>query len=577
MKKDQKMVDNVIRGRISVILLFFLVLGIALLIRLFMLQVVYHRDYKRLASRQHLLVREILSERGPIYAQDKDKNLVPLVLNKDQKNLAASPKDIKNPEETADFIVRKFGVARESILKKLTKDEDAYEIILKKIDSSVAEKIVKELPAGLFFEEDKLRVYPHGTLGAQLLGFVSRETDEERGRYGLERFYDEALSGEKGIFEGVKDAAGFWVALGKRIVNPPKNGSSLILTIDYNIQLKAEEVLKTIKEKWSPSSGTVLILEPKTGRILSMAALPTFNPNEYAKENNFSVFLNPLVESMYELGSVLKPITVAGGLEEKLIKPDTTYQDSGEIRAGSFIIKNFDGKSHGVQNMTQVLEKSLNTGAVYVARLLGQKKQISYLKKFGFGESTGVDLPGEVAGNISNLAAGREVDFITASFGQGIAVTPIQMATAIAAIANEGRLLKPYVVDKMIDDSGNEIKTEPVVKRRVISKETAEALNKMLVSAVRNGFENKAGVKGYFVAGKTGTAQIPKSGARGYSDKVVHTFVGYAPAFSPRFLVYLQLNEPRGNRFAANTLTPAFHDLAEYILNYYEVPPDEPH
>ena len=225
--------------------------------------------------------------------------------------------------------------------------------------------------------------------------------------------------------------------------------------------------------------------------------------------------------------------------------------------------------------MTQVLEKSLNTGAVYVAELLGQDRHSSYLRKFGFGKKTGIDLPGEVSGDLLNLDAGRPIDFATASFGQGIAVTPIQIIAAFAAIANKGTLMKPHVIDTIIDSSGNRFTQNPEVVERVVSPETAETLTKMLVSVVRSGFENRAGVKGYFVAGKTGTAQIPRSDARGYTDEVIHTFVGYAPAFDARFLIYFQLNKPKGNRFAANTLTPAFHDLAEYILNYYEVPPDE--
>jgi cell division protein FtsI/penicillin-binding protein 2 len=197
------------------------------------------------------------------------------------------------------------------------------------------------------------------------------------------------------------------------------------------------------------------------------------------------------------------------------------------------------------------------------------------LEKFGFGAKTGVDLPGEVAGNISNLKNGRDIDYATASFGQGISVTPLQLAMAIGAIANQGKLMKPYVIEKIIDDSGGEIKKEPETKSEVIHKDIAETLTKMLVSVVRSGYDNRAGVKGYFVAGKTGTAQVPEKNGRGYSDKVTHTFVGYAPAFDPKFLILIQLNEPKGNRFAANTLTPTFHNLAEYILNYYEVPPDD--
>lgn len=569
-------IETFIRGRINTILLFFLLLFAALVSRLFVLQIVQHQEYGRLAARQHRLVKEVLSERGLIYTQGKNGELIPLTLNKSHQTLSASPRDIKSLEEVLNFLSKNFAIGGEEITKKFSQKEDSYEIILKKIEPEKAEKLTKQLPAGLFFEDEKTRIYPHGTVAAQLLGFVSKETDEEKGRYGLERFYEKDLLGKTGFFEGTKDTAGFWVALGKRIVSPPKNGSSLILNIDYNIQLKTEALLKIAREKWQASSGAILVLEPSTGKMLAMASSPDFDLNNFSKEKNFSVFLNPLLESIFELGSVLKPIIMAAGLEEKLVEPNTTYNDPGEVKIGGYVVKNFDEKAYGVQTMMQVLEKSLNTGAIYVAKLLGHKKQYDYLKNFGFGKKTGIDLPGEIAGKIANLDSGREIDFMTAAFGQGIAVTPLQLAMALGAVANQGKLMKPYVVEKIIDDSGNETKNMPIIIREVISKETAEKLSKMLVSAVRNGFENRAGVKGYFVAGKTGTAQIPRRDGRGYSDKVIHTFVGYAPAFNPRFLVLLQLNEPQGNRFAANTLTPVFHDLAEYILNYYEIPPDEP-
>lgn len=557
------------------ILLFFFAAGSALLGRLFVLQILDHKEFTDAASRQHRLVEEILAERGAIFARDKSGGAVPLAISRSSRMVIASPGEIKNSAELAAFFEKELSIPSQEVRVKLEKQDDYYEIIAKDISRESAERIAARSLPGIYIDEKKMRVYPNDTLAAHLLGFVSRIQEEEEGRYGLERFYESDLAGNKGMFEGVKDAAGFWVALGRRIIRPPKEGAELFLTIDYNIQQKTENVLNSVKEKWGASQGAVIIVDPKTGQILALAASPVFDPNAFSKEKNFSVFLNPVAESMYELGSVMKPVTMAGGLEEGLIRADSTYNDPGEIKIKGYTIRNFDGKSYKTQTMTQVLEKSLNTGAVHVARLLGKDRQWEYLKRFGFGEKTSVDLPGEVAGNLSNLSAEREIDFATASFGQGIAVTPLQMAVAMGAIANGGKLMRPYVVEKIVDDSGNEIKKKPHEVRQVISKETAETLTKMLISVVRTGYENRAGVKGYFVAGKTGTAQIPRRDGRGYSDQVIHSFVGYAPAFDPRFIIFLQLNEPTGNRFAANTLTPAFHDLAEYILNYYEIPPDE--
>lgn len=566
--------DMIIRGRINWVLLFFLIAFGVLLTRLFVMQIINHREYVDLASKQHHLLKEIFSERGDIFMQDKSGNTIPIALNQLQRNLAASPKDIKNPEDVAHVLTEKLGLPREEIITKLSQKNDVYEILAKKVDPTIATSIESQKISGLFFEEEKRRVYPQGSIGSQLLGFVSKEQDTEVGRYGIESFYEKELSGKKGWFEGVKDASGSWIALGKRITHPPQNGSKIFLTVDYNIQAKAENVLEEAHRKWQATSGNILVIEPKTGRVLAMSAVPTFNPNEFTKEKNYSVFINPAVESMYELGSVMKPITMAGGLQEKIVTPDTTYKDPGNISYGAFTISNFDGKSHGRETMTQVLEKSLNTGAVFVANLLGHARQADYLKKFGFGAKTGIDLPDEVPGNLSNLSSGHDIDFATAAFGQGIVVTPLQLAMAVGAIANGGILMKPYVVEKIVDDSGNEVKTSPVSVREVLSKDTADTLTKMLVSVVQNGYDNRAGVKGYFIAGKTGTAQIPKKDGRGYSGEVIHTFIGYAPAFNPRFLALIQLNEPKA-AFAANTLPPFFKNLAEFILHYYEVPPDE--
>ena len=559
----------------NLILLFFLVASASLLGRLFLIQIIQHREFVRAASRQHGVTQELSSERGVIFATDKEGNLIPLALNKTYRVLVASPKLIEDPAAAARRIADAFGLDGEEIKRKLSKTGDPYEILGRKIEPEAADAFMKDPIPGVFLEDEQRRVYPNGYLASNLLGFVSVEDTEEAGRYGIERFYNSELSGANGILQGVKDASGFLIALGKRVFYPPKNGSSVVLTIDYNIQRKAEEVLARVKEKWGGSAGLALVMDPVSGRILAEAASPGFDPNAFSKEPDFGVFLNPAAEHSYELGSVIKPITMAAGLEEGVVKPESTYYDSGEVRIGGYTVHNFDNNAYATQTMTQVLEKSLNTGVVHVARLLGNAKQREYLERFGLGEKTGVDLPGEVAGNISNLASGHEIDFATASFGQGIAVTPLGLARAIGAIANGGALVEPYAAEKIIDDSGNEVLREPRPVRSVISKETSEALSKMLVSTVRSGFENRAGVKGYFVAGKTGTAQIPRKDGRGYSDAVIHTFVGYAPAFDPKFLIILQLNEPSGNRFAANTLTPAFHDLAEFILNYYEIPPDE--
>lgn len=575
MNRVKENFDAVVRRRINWVLLFFFVLLGVLAGKIFLMQIIHYRDYVSLAARQHRLVEELLPERGTIFFQDKKGNRIPVALTKTYQTVIASPKDIENPDSAASFLAKTLNLDEKALREKLSQKDDLHEIIAKKIEPDTAEKIEARNIKGLSLEEEKRRVYPHGVLASHILGFVSKEEKEEQGRYGIERFYEEELGGKIGFFEGAKDAFGFWVALGRRIVSPQKDGADILLTVDYNIQVKTEEILDGLVKKWMPSSGSALVMDPARGNILALAGNPRFDPNDFAKEKDFSIFLNPVVESRFELGSVMKPFTMAAAIQERVVTPETTYEDTGEVKIGGYTIKNFDLKAHGTPTMSQVIEKSLNTGIVFVSRLLGKDKQREYLKRFGFSEKTGIDMPGEVSGDISNLTDGRDIDFATASFGQGIAVSPIELVQAFGAIANGGNIFKPYIVDRVIDDSGNEAKKEPQLKREVISKETTETITKMLVATVRGGFEKRAEVKGYFIAGKTGTAEMPRRDGKGYSDKVIHTVVGYAPAFAPRFLILLQMNEPQGNRFAANTLTPAFHDLAKYILDYYEIPPDE--
>ena len=558
----------------NIILLVFCVLFAMLIGRLFMLQIVSHRDYIALAAKQHRNVQDVFPERGSIFMQDKNGSTVPLAINQIFKTVAVSPKEVLDAKATADYLAYEFSLDASVLAKKFSNKQDEYEVIARKANDGKVQEVEQKKIPGVFVEEEKLRVYPHDALASQLVGFVSKQDEKEQGRYGLERYYEDMLAGKKSLREGSNNT-GLWDTTVKNVVDSAQNGADVYTTIDYNIQTKAEETLYTAKEKWQAVSGSVLVMEPKTGRILALANLPAFNPNLYSKEKNFSVFINPVVQSMYELGSVMKPITMTAALEVGVVTPEKTYTDTGEVKFGTYTIRNFDEKAHGVQTMSQVIENSLNTGMVFVSRLLGKEKQLDYFKRFGFGEKTGIDLGGEIAGNISTLYGRRDIDFATASFGQGVAVTPIQLATAISAIANEGKMMKPFVTDRIVDDTGNTITTSPTMIRQAITKESAETMTKILVATVRNGFENHAGIKGYFIAGKTGTAQIPKSNGRGYSDSLIHTFVGYAPAFDPKFLVLLELVDPKGNRFAANTLTPAFHDLAQFILNYYEIPPDE--
>ncbi|MBI4135042.1 MAG: penicillin-binding protein 2 [Candidatus Sungbacteria bacterium] len=569
----RKILEKTVHWRLFLVLAIFFVAALLIFVRLFSLQIVNYRELAAIAAKQQG-IGGALPRRGTIYFQDKDGKLQAAALNKNLYTISASLKEMEDIETASVSLAEALGVPVNEVYGRLSLG-GGYRIIARKIDEATAVKVRALGIKGIGITGESRRVYPSSSLAAHVLGFVQFDQDEETGQYGVERKYDSELSGEIGFLEGTRSSFDYLAGLGKRIVNPSADGRDVVLTVDFNIQKRVEERLTRLSAQWSAESGMITVLDPTTGRILAHAALPTFDPNSPSSVSNLKDFLNPMVEANYELGSVMKPVTMASAVNEGLIDPETHYVDTGEVRIGGYVIRNYDGKANGRQTMTQVLEKSLNTGAVFVEQKLSHKKFAEYLGRFGFGEKTGVDLPGEVRGNISNLSAMRDIDFATASFGQGVAVSPLQVMMAVSAIANGGNLMKPYVVEKVVDQAGAETVGRPEVRRRVLSLETSKTLSRMLVSVTRNGFDNRAGVKGYFVAGKTGTAQIPSESGRGYSDEVIHSFVGYAPAFSPRFLIFIQLNKPRGVNFASTSLSPAFHDLAAYILNYYSVPPDE--
>jgi len=317
-------------------------------------------------------------------------------------------------------------------------------------------------------------------------------------------------------------------------------------------------------------------LEVKTGKILAMANWPEFNPNDYGNVKNINVFINSAVQSLYEPGSVFKAITMAGALDKGVVNPQTTYNDTGKVEISGKIIENALKRAEGVQTMTQVLEKSLNLGAIFVQQKLGKDDFKSYVEKFGFADKTGIDLNGEAKGNISNLKTNHDLEFATAAFGQGIAVTPLQLVVAYAAIANDGVLMKPYIVDKIISTDGKQDVTNPVEIRRVISSDSASRLSAMLVSVVENGHTQRAGVTGYQIAAKTGTAQIPDPKTGKYLEiGTIHTVLGFYPAFNTRFAMIVKLDKPIGAQYAESTSAPLFGEIAKYVLNYYEIPPSK--
>jgi len=554
---------------------------IVIVIRLFSLQIIKHSFYKKLAANQHQNFETIYPLRGEIFMKDKRTNsdsrslLFPIAINKEYWNVYAVPKEIKEKEETVVKLSPLLDIEEEEIKKKIDKSNDPYEPLKNKINEETYKKIKELNVGGIYFQKENWRYFPASEMASHLIGFVGYEGDKKVGRYGIEEYYEKELSGKTGFIEAKKDSLGELIAVGERILAVPEDGADLILTIDPNLQYFIEEKIKQRVQELKAESGTIIVMEVESGAIKAMASWPAFNPNKYNEVEDASLFLNPAIDGVFEPGSVFKVITMAAALDKGLIDPNTTYEDRGFVEISGHIIKNATEKAYGVQTMTQVLEKSLNSGAIFVQQKLDKDDFRSYIENFGFGSRTGIDLSGEERGNLSNLKKKKDLEYATVSFGQGISVTPIQLVAAFGAIANDGILLKPYVVEKIIYKNGEEEITKPQEIRRVISSEAASRLTAMMVSTVKNSFDKKAWVPGYSIAGKTGTAQIPDLEKGGYSDETIHTFGEFFPAYDPRFVLLIKVDKPIGIRFAADSITPLGRQITEYILNYYEISPSQ--
>jgi len=568
--------------RIYTLMIVIFLLGGWVLSKLFFLQILEYDYYSALAQDQHQLYATLFPQRGEIFMQDLSaqqrdgqEHLSPLAINKEFQQVYLVPKDI--PQEEKEGLVEQLAeildLDKKTISERINKLNDPYEPLKHKINQDVAQQIKDLNIKGLGLISETWRYYPNQILASHLSGFVGTINEKKIGQYGLEGYYQDKLKGRSGFLTGEKDIAGYWIPSVNQEIEPAQDGVDLFLTIDENIQFKAEKELSQVIERWEAESGTIIVMEPTTGAILAMVSFPSFNPNEYSQVEDINYFLNPAVQEVYEPGSVFKPFTMAAGLDSGKVNPDTIYQDTGQVQIKGSVIKNVDGKAYGQQTMIQVLEKSLNTGAVFVQRAVGQDLFQEYIEKFNFHKPTGIDLVGEVNGNISNLYTGRDINLATISFGQGITVTPLGLIMAIGAIANDGNLMKPFIVEKEIYPDGREVVTQPEVVEQVISSKTSETLTKMLVSVVNNGHGKPAAIAGYDVAGKTGTAQVSDPELGGYSEDTIHSFVGYAPAFDPRFVILIKLDKPRGIRFASDSVSPVFRTMAEYLLNYLEIPP----
>jgi len=551
----------------KIYLLSFILFGALLVGKLFYLQVIKGEYYGALASGQQIPLQEANSQRGTVFFNDGKKVLAQTII-KPIVYVLPSRIPLEEKEETITKLAGILGKNLEDFSVKINLGESFREDLTKEQFDNLRIENLK----GVFVDEVFSRVYPNQKIASHLIGFVNGEGE---GQYGIEAFYDNALKGKTflkagnsafSIISSVFQSSG---GLGET------TGEDLQLTIDYNIQYYAQKLLEEAYNDWQMDSGQIIVQEPATGKIIAMAVWPTYDPNQYGQEKSISVFSNPSIQGLFEPGSVFKPITMAGGLEEKVITPETKFFDKGEVNLGGPSIYNFAKKAWGEQTMVGVLENSINTGMVFVEQELGKNAFLKYISKFGFFEKTGIDIAGEVYSSNESLKKGYPRDFAVASFGQGIQITSLQLLQAISAIANEGKMQKPYVVEKIISSKGEIKQQEIAPSKQVISKDTAIEVSAMMVGVVVNGGGRRAKVPGYLVAGKTGTAQIPSPKGGYYEDRTIQSFVGFAPANSPKFSILIRLDNPKQSDAASSCAAPVFGKLAKYIIDYWAIPTTE--
>ncbi len=547
------------------------VLAVALVARLGYWQIAEHTYFVKAAEQRHYREITLSPTRGSIF----DRNNHLLAVDTTQYIIEVSPEMLDDPAETADRLYRLLNISntdisREKFLEKLSGDSQYY-LLTRTASKEAGETLQAWGIKGVTVTPRSKRAYPEKQLAAHLLGFVNDNND---GYYGIEGYYDDLLKGVPGKRTGALNDDGLTIPMGNFQYVPPVPGSDLFLTIDRTIQQMAEDELAQAIERYGAKNGTVIILQPKTGAILALANRPAYNPNAFAVTEE-KRFVNPAVSEPYEPGSVFKAITMVSALDDRIISPGTTIYDAGSIEVGGRVIYNADRQAHGTVDMTTVLAKSLNVGAARVAQMLGEEKFYNYLRRFGFGRLIEVDLNNESPGTLrtpydANWSAS---DLATNSFGQGIAVTPIQMIAAIGAIANNGLLMKPYVAQKIVShETQRVIPVQPEVIRRTVSADAANVLTQMLVTALE--MENSpALIPGYKVAGKTGTAQIPIPG--GYHPTLTITsFAGYFPADNPQAVILVILHEPKTSQWGTQTAAPTFRRIGKRLATLMSIPPD---
>ncbi len=568
----------VFRARILSVV--FILVALTIMLRLYFVQIVHGSSYEQEALGQYIEPDTQGDNRGNIYFTTKTGQLVAAAVSETGYDIAIDPSEITDPQKTYQLLDAITPIDQ-SHFDAALQSGGTYQEVAIHLDADVGSKVQASNIPGVILAQDQWREYPGGDLAAQVLGFVGYEgtSSEKVGEYGLEKQYNDTLVEPNSglyvnpfaeIFANVQDLV---------TLNPSAQSGSIITSIEPTVQQELQKTLDQIMKQYTPAFDGGIIMDAKTGAIYAMAMDPTYDPNDYSAASDPSVYQNSLVSGRYELGSIMKPLTMAAGIDSGAISASTTYDDTGCITVSGAKVCNYDFKARGVIPVPVVLDQSLNVGASWIATQTGYPTFTKYMKSYGLASSTGIDLPDEQTGNLTNLddGSGPAVNFDTASFGQGITVTPIEMIRAIDLLANNGTLVTPHVVTGIQYENGITRSLSYPQGPQVLKPSSAQTVTNML-ETVYDDYELNGQIKmqHYTAAAKTGTAQIPDPATGGYypGSYYIHSFFGYFPASSPRFIVFLYAYHPIGQEYSAYTWDLPYYQLEQFLINYYNIPPD---
>lgn len=564
-----------LKSRLRVLVGLLALVVLAVIIRLYFVQIVYGRDYALAGEHQYLSQSKALYDRGSIFFTTKDGTLVSAATLATGFLIAIDPETLMDPVRAYHAVAAVASTTEEDFMRRAAKTNDPYEEITDHVSEAAGAALAAQKIPGVLVLRDRWRTYPAGAEASQAVGFVAYNNDDTlSGRYGLERYYDATLARDAGaLYKNF--FAELFANVGDLVVDARHaREGDLVTTIEPEVEARLTEDLAKVNAKYRSTTTGGVIMDPATGEIIAFGTDPAFDPNKFQSENS-SRFGNPLVERVYEFGSIMKSLTMASGLDAGAITASTTYTDTGCIKVDTATICNWDLKARGVIPMQEILSQSLNVGASWIATQLGPERFRSYFTALQFGEPTGVDLPAETHGLVRNLNSPRQLEYDTASFGQGIAVTPLEMIRALGTLANGGQMVRPHVVSAIRLASGVIKPLDWSGTIRVFKPETARAVSEMLTTVAGTALAGGADrMPAMSFAVKTGTAQLTKEGGGYYKDRFFHSFFGYFPSYDPRFIILLYTNDPQGVQYASQTLTSTYLDLMHFLINYYHIPPD---